>query len=157
MDIHDPHANIKRSLDDCETASHANGLIPVKSTKDDQWFVVCMLSGESRKLEDLQGEDRRVVRESLATHALTTVLLDRCHQVQTQEGKVDKGLAILSSYNLAVQHGAVVVARAEASALEAGFTREMLARAYLLLESEDAFKDVPVTKIGDLQASGEDE
>ena len=156
MQIHDLHAHIKRPLADCEIAEHANGFIPIKSSKDDQWFVVCMLSGVSSKLEDLSKGDLASVRESIATHRFTKLLLDRCHQVHDSQTPVARGPAILARCALALQYGDRPVESAERTARESGFTDTTLARAYVLLDTEAPLSDTPVTRISDLQQEADE-
>lgn len=155
MQVYDPHAYTSRELDECETTAHVNGLIPILSTKDDQWFTVCMLSGRSQKLEDLGDDDLFAVREAIATHLFSKLLLSRCHQVRESGAASDKAHAILARVDYARHFGACAVEGAEQRALEEGFTAGDIGRAYVLMDSKDALSDVPVTKISDLQAEGE--
>ncbi len=154
MQIHDPHACIARELDECETAAYTNGLTPVLSTKDDQWFAVSMLSGESHKLEDLEVDDLSSVREAIATHLFSKLLLSHCHQVRESEDMPNKGQSVLARADYARHFGTLAVEGAEQTALGVGFTVSDIARAYVLMESEDPAVDAPVTRVSDLQAEG---
>lgn len=152
MQIYDPHAFLMRELDESETTSQVNGLIPVLSTKDDQWFTVSMLSGESQKLEDLDTDDLSAVREAIATHRFSKLLLSHCHQVRESGDAADKARCVLARVDYARHFGDYAVEEAERIAVVKGFTAEDIGRAYTLMDSEDALADVPVTRLSDLQA-----
>lgn len=155
MVIYDPHAYTSQDLDDCEVTEHTNGLIPVLSTKDERWFVVCMLSGRSQRLEDLHSEDLSAVREAISSHLFSKLLLSHCHQGCESDGVLDKGQAILARVDYARRFGARAVVLAEQRALEVGFTVNDIGTAYNLLEAKDPVVDIPVTKVSDLQKADE--
>ena len=151
MQIYDPQAHIARDLDTCEVAEHVAGLIPIMSMKDEQWFVVDMLSGHSRLLTDLQSEDLCAVRESISSHLFLGLLLSRCHQARGSSEESSKGEAILTRADYARLFGTRAIESAERCALEAGFTQDDIGLAYNILESKDPAADVPATKVSDLQ------
>lgn len=152
MEIHDPHAFAVRNLDECETAAHVDGLVPVLSTKDDQWFVINMLSGESQKLEDLDSDDLSVVQEAIATHRFSRLLLSHCHQVRESGDVADKARCLLARVDYARHFGDQAVEEAERAAVTRGFTAEDIGRAYTFMDSQNPLADVPITRLSDLQA-----
>jgi hypothetical protein len=150
MEIFDSHAHTMRDLDSCEVAEHVNGLIPVLSTKDDQWFAVSMFSGSSHTLGDLEPEDLSDVRESIAAHLFSKLLLSACHQVDSGE-EPSKAQALLARVDYARRFGNDAIEAAEQRAFAAGFTAEDIGCAYNLMEVDDPATAVPVTKVSDLQ------
>lgn len=156
MEVYDPHVHVNRHLEDCERIAQVSGLIPVLSPTCEQWFVVNMLSGESMKIEDLEPAELGEVLAVIATHRVTKLLLNHCHQVRDDDDAPNRASAALTRYALATQHSESAVNAAEESATRLGFTEVDITQAYNLIERTDVLKDVPVVKVSDLR-SGEDE
>lgn len=155
MEIHDPHAFIMRDLDGCETAEHVNGFIPVLSTKDEQWFTVCMLTGYAQRLEDLDPEDLSAVREAISSHLFSKLLLGHCHQIAESSEDPSKAEALLARADYARRFGARAIEIAERSVFEVGFTEDDIGGAYNLMDAKDPVAHVPVTRVSDLQKADE--
>jgi hypothetical protein len=155
MEIHDPHAFITRDLDTCETTEPVNDLIPVLSMKDERWFTVCMLTGRSQRLEDLDPEDLSAVREAISSHLFSALLLGHCHQIAESSEEPSKAEALLARADYARRFGARAIEVAEQSVAEVGFTADDIGRAYNLMDAQDPVAHVPVTRVSDLQKADE--
>lgn len=155
MQIYDLHAFTMRDLDNCEVSEHVDGLTPVLSTKDEQWFVVSMLSGRSQRLEELEPADLSKVRESIASHLFSKLLSSACHQVRESGEEPSKAEAVLARADYAQRFGSRAVETAERQALEEGFLPDDIGMAYNTLEVRDPVAAIPVTCVSDLQKVGE--
>ncbi len=155
MEIYDPYAFATRDLDSCETIEHVSGLVPVLSTKDERWFTVCMLTGRSRRLEDLDQADLSAVREAISSHLFSKLLLSACHQVRESGEEPSKAEALLARANYARWFGTRAIEIAERSVIEADFMEDDISRAYNLMEATDPVGSVPVTRVSDLQKTDE--